>query len=300
MEDTGIALFVYNRPEHTERVLEGLRQNGIEELYIFADGPRPDDDENKIKNVREMISSIEWCQTHVVEREQNWGLAESTIAGINRVFKDNERLIMLEDDDVPHPDFIQFMNRCLDIYANDLRVMNVTGYSPPIDIPETYPYDVYFTHRASSWGWGTWKDAWKAYERQPDTLMEQFQLDESTVRERLRKGGEDVFHMLRSRLNGENDSWSIWWTVAILLQGGLSVNPIHPYIKNIGHDGTGTHSIETHIYDVNIEDAKQVSELQLPEQPFVHETLNDRMNHFWNPDISTRAKRKFGRIIRRI
>jgi hypothetical protein len=299
MEETGLALFVYERPEHTKRVLEGIRRNDPDELYVFADGPAPSDDEGKIQAVREHIDDIDWCTTHVYERSENWGLADSTIDGIETVFEENDRLIMLEDDDVPSPDFLDFMERCLDLYADEERVMNISGYSPPLDVPETYPYDVYFTYRASSWGWATWKDTWEIYDRDPDYLLDQLTAHEDTVREHLRKAGEDIFRMFRSTANGETDSWSIWWTVAIIRWGGLSLNPVRPYVKNIGHDGTGTHSIKTHIYDVSIDEATPVSELNLPTEPFVHGTLNERMNRFWNPTLPMRAKRKAGRLRRR-
>ena len=49
---TGIALFVYNRPEHTKRVLEGLKKNNINKFYIFADGPKTELHIPAVKEVR--------------------------------------------------------------------------------------------------------------------------------------------------------------------------------------------------------------------------------------------------------
>ena len=34
----GLALFVYTRPEHTKKVLESVKRNGFEKIYIFQDG----------------------------------------------------------------------------------------------------------------------------------------------------------------------------------------------------------------------------------------------------------------------
>lgn len=299
MTDTGVTLFVYKRPEHTERVLEGLRQNGIDELYIFADGPKPDDDHEKIKRVRELVDDIGWCRTHIVEREENWGLADSTIAGVNEVLEDKDRIIVLEDDDVPDPNFIDYMKSCLDKYADDERVMNVTGYSPPIDIPPSYDHDVYFTYRDCSWSWGTWKNAWEKYERRPDEIVEQWKEDEEALERRLEKAGGDLPWLVNAALEGEVDSWSIWWAVTLIRHDGVSVNPVDPYVKNIGHDGTGTHSNDTSKYDVAI-GGTPAAELQLPDEPFVDETINERFNKLKTRGPIKEVKYKFVRLARRV
>ena len=46
-----LALFVYNRPQHTLRTLESLLQNELapkSKLYIFSDGPKTAQDEQKV------------------------------------------------------------------------------------------------------------------------------------------------------------------------------------------------------------------------------------------------------------
>lgn len=300
MAETGITLFVYERPDHTRRVLDGLADNDIDELYVFADGSKPDDDEAKIQAVREAVDDVDWCRTHVVEREENWGLAKSTIDGINTVFEENDRIIVLEDDDVPAPAFVDYMERCLDAYADDDRVMNVTGYSPPIDVPPDYPYDVYFTYRDCSWSWGTWKDTWVKYERWPDEIVEQMERDEYVVRERTRKAGDDLFDIVKAALNEEVDSWSVWWALTLIRYNGLSVNPVTPYVKNIGNDGTGRHMHATSKYDVSIDDAVPADELALPEQPFVDTTINERFNAFKTRERFDRVKHQFVRLVRRV
>ena len=136
--NTGIALFVYNRPEHTLEVLKGLRENNISKLYIFSDGNKNGKDKKPVEDVRNLIDSIDWCDTEVIKHDENKGLADSIADGVNHVFKKNKRVIVLEDDCVPGEDYIAFMEKCLDKYENNERVMNVTGYSLPIAIPEDY------------------------------------------------------------------------------------------------------------------------------------------------------------------
>ncbi|MDL0130994.1 glycosyltransferase family A protein [Halobacterium salinarum] len=278
MTSTGIAVFAYNRPDHLKRVLSGLQRNDVEHVYIFTDGARNEQDQQRVSEVREIIDQIEWCRTTVTAHERNIGLAESLTGGIERVFEDHEQIIVLEDDCVPAPNFVSFMNTSLERYADDERVMNVNGYSPPVEIPDNYPYDVYFTYRSSSWGWGTWRSAWEHFERDPLTV-EELERKKNELKRITDKAGKDLYPMMRAQLEGSIDSWAVWWSFAIAANDGLCLNPVDSKVRNIGHDGTGTHTGESDKYDVNL-DTTPVNELDFPEEPFVDSEINSRYNQF--------------------
>jgi hypothetical protein len=278
MNSTGIAVFAYNRPDHLRRVLSGLQRNDVEHLYIFADGAKNKQDKEQVSDVREVINQIEWCRTTVTAHERNIGLAESLTSGIERVFEDHKRIIVLEDDCVPAPNFVSFMNTSLERYADDERVMNVNGYSPPIEVPDDYPYDVYFTYRSSSWGWGTWRSAWEHFEHDPLTA-EELERKKNEVKRMTDKAGKDLYPMMRNQLEGSIDSWAVWWSFAIAANNGLCLNPIDSKVRNIGHDGTGTHTGISDKYDVNL-DTAPINELNFPQEPFVDDIINSTYNRF--------------------
>ena len=249
-QKTGIALFVYNRPEHTEKVLNGLKKNNINKLFIFADGAKINNDKNKIYQVNKLIESIDWCKTEIIKSKYNKGLANSIVDGVNYVFENHERIIVLEDDCVPSKDFISFMNTCFDKYEKNEQIMNITGYAPPIKIQSDYLYDVAFSFCSSSWGWGTWKRAWQYYNRNPTILQE---IDNSrSLRYKVDRAGKDLYPMLKSQIEGNLDSWSIFWTINIIKNNGLCINPINSRINNIGHDGSGIHCSLNNRYNVKI------------------------------------------------
>ncbi|AEH61484.1 glycosyl transferase, group 1/2 family protein [Methanosalsum zhilinae DSM 4017] len=248
MHKTGIALFVYNRPEHCRKVLEFLKKNNIDKLYIFSDGPKKNSNIKKIKLVREIINSIDWCDAEIIEHKNNKGLANSIVDGVNYVLSKHDRIIVLEDDCVPSEDFVHFMNTCFDKYENDEQIMNVSGYAPPIKIPADYPYDIYFSYRSSSWGWGTWRRAWKYYNRSPLILQE---VDNSTdLKKKVDRAGKDLYPMLKAQIEGKLDSWAVFWSINIIKNEGLCINPVESRIMNIGHDGTGVHCHKDNRYEV--------------------------------------------------
>ena len=103
---TGIVLFVYSRPYHTKEVLDGLKKNKISQLYIFSDGSKNEEDNEGVKEVRNLIRDIDWCNTEVHVNFQNKGLADSIIDGVNYMLSKYDRVIVLEDDCIPSPDFV--------------------------------------------------------------------------------------------------------------------------------------------------------------------------------------------------
>lgn len=277
MTTVPVALFTFNRPNHLLRVLRALQKNQIEILYIFSDGYDGKENEAKVQAVREIISNIDWCRTKVKLSDNNRGLADSIIDGVQTVFSDHQRIIVLEDDCVPSCNFVSFMERFLDHYAHNAQVMNINGYAPDVQIPRNFSDDIYFTHRSSSWGWATWKSAWENFEREPMTYNELVK-NETRIRSITDKAGIDLFPMMKSQLAGDIDSWSIWWSYAIAANGGLCLNPVSSKIKNIGNDGSGTHTGDTDHYDVGLDDTP-VSNLAVPTQPFVNVKLNKRYNN---------------------
>jgi dihydrodipicolinate synthase/N-acetylneuraminate lyase len=61
-----IALFVYNRPNHTKLTLDALKLNQYAEksnLVIFSDGPKSLTDSQEVDSVREIIHSTSGFQS---------------------------------------------------------------------------------------------------------------------------------------------------------------------------------------------------------------------------------------------
>lgn len=237
-----IALFVYNRPEHTRRVLDSLRRNPLaaeSDLVIFSDAARMPDDQSKVDSVRGLIrDQAGFKSVRIVERERNLGLASSIEDGVGRLCDERGVVIVVEDDLVVSPDFLSFMNRALQYYRNESRVMQISGYMFPGTFQSVS--DALFLPLISCWGWGTWKRAWDHYDPQATgvvqlrtrpALREQFNLD----------GAYDYFHMLEQHLRGEIDSWGVRWLLSVFLQQGLVLYPLQTLVQNIGVDGSGTH-----------------------------------------------------------
>lgn len=240
-----IVLFVYNRPEHTRRTVEALLKNEEakeSELIVYSDAPKNSGVMGAVQEVRNYIRTIGGFKSvSLVERARNWGLANSVIDGVTTVVNRFGRVIVLEDDLVATPHFLGFMNRALDRYEHETKVIQVSGYMFPVRIKARE--DALFLPLTTSWGWATWQRAWQLFD--PDAKgYVQLKADPALRKRFNLDGAYDYFSMLEMQLAGQVDSWAVRWQLTAFMNGCLTVYPRHSLIVNSGFDDSGTHEPE--------------------------------------------------------
>ncbi len=275
-----IALFVYDRPWHTQKTLEALAENeliGQSELYIFADGPKETATREELRNISEVNSVISRmkmpCKTHVISSGKNLGLSKSILGGINYVFKNYERIIVVEDDIVTQKGFLKFLNEALEIYENENDVMHVGAYMHKLkgNLPETA-----MTRLMTCWGWATWKDSWKKFNPDPFDLLKK--LEHKDIRKFDYNSSYNNYRMLKKNAAGKNDSWAIRWYTSIFLENGLCYNTTKSLTTNIGHDASGTHSFKSKSYQFDLVDYVKAEWIPVEENVLVRHAL---ISFYW-------------------
>ncbi|MCI8314815.1 MAG: hypothetical protein HFH74_07225 [Lachnospiraceae bacterium] len=247
----GLALFVYIRPEHTKKVLESVKQNGFEKIYIFQDGLKHEKDRKQWETVSELIKNVDFTETEIHISQENKGLANSIISGMDYVFDRHETAIALEDDVILADGYKHFMETCFEVYKDKDEVTSISGSGIGTLIPEDYPYDVYFCHRMSSIAFGTWKKYWDEFERDPYLLCEI--MKNPKKKEMLAFAGRDIQNAVFSNLKCEADTWAAYWCLYQVNHMSFQVTPSKAYAKDIGRDGTGTNTKSvTHKYDTEL------------------------------------------------
>lgn len=247
-----VALFVYNRPEHTRQTVEALAANPearATRLYVFSDAPKNADAASAVDAVRAYLHTIVGFESvEIVERDCNFGLARSIIDGVTRLCEDHGRVIVLEDDLVTSPYFLRYMNDALDLYANEGRVMHVSGSAYPTG-PFGWREDSYFLRVPLCWGWGTWRRAWDKFEKDL-AVMQKF--DAAKIRSFNFDQTHDYWQQLESNRAGKINTWFVFWYAQTFLRQGLSLFPTTSMVRNIGHDGSGVHCGATDAYDTTV------------------------------------------------
>lgn len=248
-----IALFVYNRPEHTRRTLKFLKQNLLADesrLYVFSDAAKTSNQQTAVKEVRELIKNISGFKSiKIIEQKENLGLANSIIAGVTQLVNEYGKIIVFEDDLLSSPYTLQYFNEALIRYQNEEKIMHISAYMYPFagadNLPETFLYRI-----AHSWGWATWQRAWVNFNPNIDNLITQF--DKQKINDFSIDGKMNFWKQMTEFKTGKNNSWAIRWYATMFLKNGLALNPSKSLIHNIGHDGTGIHSNVEKTYFVTI------------------------------------------------
>lgn len=236
-----VILFTYNRPKHTKQIIDALSINTIlpEKLYIFQDGPKSTTDKSKWESVSNVINAVSWCNTEIVISKKNKGLADSIKSGIGKVFQRYDAVIVLEDDCVPHPQFMEYMIKALEKYEPYKEVYHIGASSEPVEV-ENNGTDAYFMGRINSCGWGTWKDRWEQFNNDY-TMIAQIKKD-AYLYEWFKLWGEDTEACVLGNIDGTTDSWAAFWALTVIMKRGYCLAPYESFITNIGFDNSGVHS----------------------------------------------------------
>lgn len=235
-----ILLFVFNRPVHLKRTIEALKKNTLaaeSELYIYSDAAKLPEQISSVNEVRKYIHSIKGFRNiTIIEREENWGLAKSIIDGVTTQIKRYGKVIVLEDDLITAPYFLQFMNDALDIYKDEEKIGHIQGCDFTCDpsLPDTF-----LIKWTGSWGWATWERAWQYFNPDGKALLEELQKRNLTYKFDF-NGKYGYTRMLRRQVEGKNNSWAIRWNASLFLKDILSLNVGKSLVQNEGFDGSGT------------------------------------------------------------
>jgi len=237
-----IVVFVYNRPKHTKRTINALRSNKLaskSNLIIYSDGSKGKQDNKLVKEVRGYIKTINGFKSiTIVERDQNWGLANNIVDGITQILSQHDNIIVLEDDIVTSTCFLSFMNQSMNFYKHDLRVWHISGWSYPIDFGIST--EIFFSRVMNCWGWATWADRWSHYEKKPLSIINDwptkkkndFDLDNSGI----------FLSQVKANAKNKLNTWAVFWYASIYSNNGLCMNSTKSYVLNIGNDGSGINS----------------------------------------------------------
>lgn len=293
-----IILFTYNRPQHALEAILSLSKNELaseSELFIYSDGAKNHEDEVGVNETRKVIKGITgFNKVHIVERSENWGLARNVIDGVSFIVKKYGQVIVVEDDLVVSPYFLQFMNDALDTYRDEPQVGHIQAYDFTND--PTLP-DTFLIKFTGSWGWATWERAWKHFNPDGKALLEELERRNLTYTFDF-NGKYRYTRMLRRQIEGKNNSWAIRWNASLFIKDILSLNVGKSLVQNNGFDGTGTNCGGDNLYRSNIskgpikvERIHPIKENMAAREAFAQ--YYARTNSFW-----AKAKRRIKRTLK--
>ena len=258
MIESPILLITFNRPDTTQKVFDVIKKAKPSKLYVFNDGPRPDNhkDLKAREEIKTIINKVDWeCKLFTDFSEKNLGCGLGVSGAITWAFENEDRLIILEDDCVPSLSFFDYCDYCLEKYKNDNRVMQVAGNN----YTENHNYtndDYLFSKYGHIWGWATWKRAWINFNYE----MKEWPIFRDNGNLLNITNSKQEHDYLRNIFNSYyydcKKPWAIRWVFVKIKMGGITIVPRINLVKNIGY--IGTHSKGKFKYHVNLDDSLEI------------------------------------------
>ncbi len=239
-----VALIIFNRPEPTAKVFEAIRQAQPATLVVIADGARASrkGEAELCAAARAATENVDWpCRIVRHYADQNLGCRNRVASGLDLLFDEFDRAIILEDDCVPEPSFFRFCDELLERYRDDERVMAISGDNFQFGNHRS-EFSYYFSRYPHVWGWATWRRAWRHYDvamRDWPQYRDNGWLAGLFDSPRTIKFWQEIFQSVYDK---KVDTWDHQWTYTCWRQNGLTALPSVNLISNIGFGEDATHT----------------------------------------------------------
>lgn len=244
------------RSTHFIRQIESLKRNTwakYTDVYVGIDFPQSEKHQEGWRKICEYVDTGDFSAFRnfvVIKREKNYGPSRNFQDLKERVSCKYDRYIYTDDDVEFSPNFLEYMDKCLERYESDPNVINVTGYS--------YPFEWRTSENAtclkqninvSMWGCGFWvkKDQDIQKRIKNKELIKQLPL---VIKEKRYKRMLDVtmleyFCCAASWVHRKNDyiirGGDIGRRAYLAVEGKYCISPVISKARNYGFDGSGVY-----------------------------------------------------------
>lgn len=296
--ETPLVLIAFNRPNLLRQQLEIVRESFNGSIYAIIDGPRAHRTREK-EQVAEVVALIDelskYYKIHINQSPDNLGCYRRIKSGLDWVFSEVDRAIILEDDCMPSCQFFSFAGEILEHYAEDDRVYSISGTNL---FPEMSPPDqrYFFSRYHNCWGWATWARAWRGF---IDSESEWREIRDSAIFRGTFRNYRSFWYwrrILDATYGGKINSWAYRWMLSCWMQSGLSVVFKGNLIKNIGGGSSATRTkSSSHI-------GKEIDALPSSIAPPVHAVANYPYDEAFEDTVFSKSVKNrlgwlFGKII---
>lgn len=245
MKYAPIAIFTYNRLDVLQKMMKTLEEcNNVSnyEVYIFNDAPNCNklDDNNKVNIVREYLikksNNNVFKKMNLIFAKRHKGCARSIIDGLNMIFEKYDRVIDIEDDLLLARDFLNYINDGLEFFKDNNKIWSISAFTSPLSSLKEYKNSVFLGERATSWGFGIWKNRWESIDWEMSWYYE-FKNNKDRINN-FGEWGYDLPDMLMAQAEHFIDAWDVVSCYTQYLNNMMTVFPVKSKSYNIGLFGT--------------------------------------------------------------
>lgn len=239
------------RYEHFVRCVESLRRcSGAEHttLIIGLDYPLYDSHKIGYDQICKYIPTIYGFKEVIVhKREYNYGPSKNIKALYAYVYSISDRCIYSEDDNEFSPNFLEYINKGLELYKDNPHIVGISGYNY-IFIKNDMNNDAYPCVGFSAWGCGLWRDKHMRYEDIGADMFVKSILNSWKKSFRIFKSYPTWLNACLTMFFHHRQFGDHLMALECLLYNKVTIYPRVSKVRNWGNDGTGV-NCKKNIYD---------------------------------------------------
>ena len=230
-----IVIFAFNRPAQLQSLLDSLLPHiGHIPVHLCIDGPRTTVDTPYIEQCVGIANQYHCITCHV--NRCNKGLSSQILDSLGYLFKQFNYLIVLEDDLVLSPFFMDYMINYLPYLSLQNNILQISGHM--FDLPFGFLSSPFLLPCSTSWGWATSSEIWNSFQASFSTL------DPDLVSNKFKFNlyGCFGFHYLFAKASkGLISSWAIFFYAFLFSHSGRVIHPPFSLVANYGFSKHSTH-----------------------------------------------------------
>lgn len=236
------------RYDHLKELLESLKANTHAEkteVYISLDFPPSERYEEGWQKIKQYLPSVKGFKNLIIfEQSKNLGASANSEFLKQQVKKYYDAYIYTEDDNVFSPCFLDFMNKCLNYYRFDKRVVIVSGFLEPTKFSVIGDLHCSLSWY-SAWGYGIWFD--RKEELESNICINDYRVTVFNKKENLQtfskwpRVANHTMEWLKELPYLNNQFCDITVESELILGKKVCILPTISLVRNNGHDGSGIH-----------------------------------------------------------
>lgn len=152
------------RADKFKKCVESLKKNKWAKyttVYIALDYPSNDTHWTGYNEICEYLRQdfSEFAEFHIIKREYNFGSGRNVNEARNEIFQKYDRYIHTDDDIEFSENFLEYIDKTMELYEDDPDIIAVCGYSYPLQWNVSQGSTVFKTNTGLfMWGTGFWRD----------------------------------------------------------------------------------------------------------------------------------------------
>lgn len=235
------------RYEHFKRCVDSLsRCTGSEytELYIGLDFPFSESHVEGHQKICKYVETIKGFKNVIVlKRDTNYGVELNVKDLRDRVKEKYDRHIFSEDDNEFAPNFLEYMNACLEKYKDDPNVLSISGYLIDWGVDFTkymksYNYNAFPAKDFNAVGCGLWFSKMRNDIIGKDVVLGSWLV----ALKAIRKGYCMAVDRMVYQLHRDSQLPDVGYRLYCAFNNKYCIFPRVSKVRNWGYDGTGLNS----------------------------------------------------------